>query len=533
MPPLPDAVRLADGTGWCITSTSSTGRGAGGARGAAPGAALKHGSLRALCDDADDALDGGWGAGCTAPGEAGRRAVAAFCTAVAAHPLLRECPALALFLQEDVTGSGGGIHAVAASHYNNNLATAVLRGGDAAASVHFASNGHDRDVDDSAPADGDAAPQDEPATWEDALQWYERGGAVLGSTVAATLASLMSRLSVAGSGFSGGLTSLGAVTTAAAALASGGDGGQHEKASNQDEAMAAEAAAYATALEEALNECAAVVSASAASCRSTASTLRALHGATAALAAPEADIVLLLGNSTAAPSTAASNHGGLHPRPLTPSSSRPGSPPPGTGHPPGGADGLGSALVAVGAGAADSAAACDDAAEGLEAGCAAALRSCAKAAAALREVLDDRSVAAARLTAAAGAHAAALDVAQQQMEVSRGGGGGVSAAALARAPGASSNSPWDDVACAEADLEAVRAAFDAVAGRAAAELPRAHAALARRVGIALRRFAACHGDAAAAAAHAWGRLVPGATTAPFPTRPGVAAGGRHVGKEDN
>jgi hypothetical protein len=481
VPPLPDATHLADGTGWCVPSSlESRGRGSGG-----PAAAP---STSPPAWDAGDVLPCDWS---TVPGEPGRWAVAAFCEAVAEHPLLRECPALALFLQPDVMAP--------------NLAASVLRHGQdghGGWGANIEAGGGDG-IGASGPcmmggpaatvsASPHAPASHEPATWEDALQWYERGGAVLGATVATTLASLVHRISAAGSGFSS-ITSLSGVT---AAVMAGGDGVYTSSAMparpGGEAGEEAEAATYANALEETLNDCAAIVTASAATCRGSATALRALHAATAALAAPEADILPLMQALT----TGQAAHGGPGP------------------HPPG-PDGLGAALSAVAASAADAAACADDGSHRLEAVSAAALRCAAKGAAALREVLDDRAAMSSRVAAASAAHAAVLEAAQRQQEAGAPAGGPrlLMAEYTAVTP--------QDIAAAEAELEDARLSFYAVAGRAAAELPRAHAALTRDVGAALKAFAAAHGEAQLVASRAWGRLVPASVDAPFPVRPRV------------
>ena len=482
VPPLPDAARLADGTGWCVPSSlESRARGA-----TAPGASLSTSPPGGGAWDLGDVLPGDWS---TTPGEPGRRAVAAFCEAVAGHPLLRECPALALFLQQDVLAG------------TPNLAAAVLRhgqGGQGGWGGSSEGGGGDGAVPSGLMGGAAAiisgsphAPAShEPATWEDALQWYERGGAVLGATVATTLASLVNRISAAGSGL-GSLTSLSGIT---AAVMAGGDGVYTSSAMpampGADAVEEAEATAYAVALEEALNDCASIVTASASTCRGSATALRSLHAATAALAAPEADIGPLIQSLT----NGQAPHGGPGP------------------HPPG-PDGLGAALSAVAASAADAAACVDDASHRLEAVSAAVLRSAAKGAAALKEVLDDRAAMSSRFAAASAAHAAALEAAQRQQEAGAPVGGPrlLMAEYTAVTP--------QDIAAAEAELEDARLSFYAVAGRAAAELPRAHAALTRDVGAALRAFAAAHGEAQLVASRAWGRLVPASVDAPFPVRP--------------
>ena len=226
VPALPAAARVADGRGWGC---------AGGADGPPAG-----------------------GGASQQPGEPARTALQHFCAAVAAHPLLRECPDLALFLLEGPEGYP--------------------------------------------PDKGPASSTSSAAPPGLAPSWFERGGAA--SAVATTLASLLDRLALAGA------------PTGAELSSSAGDAARHRGATEADRLLG-EAAAYVAALEEHLDCIADAVSASAATARAHAAALRQLHAAAAALGAPEADLsgtaALANQQSASRAALAASSAGGAGP----------------------------------------------------------------------------------------------------------------------------------------------------------------------------------------------------------------------------
>jgi hypothetical protein len=393
VPPLPEYPRLADASPWAADALGAGAGEAGGAR------------------------------GCRTP-------LQAFCSRVAAHPLLRECPDLALFLSSATSAPG-------------------------------------------APAG---------AGWADALRWYERA-AVVGPAVASAVNSLLDSfaaradLLLAGGSVAGG--------------AGAGSGSGIE-----EDSVHADAAAYVTALEQQLTAAAAAAGAAAAAAGQQGERLRELGGAAGALGASEQAGCRAVLGLRGAPSGAAA---------------------------PAAAGGsLGDALLAVGSLAAECAGPVEEASLAALSSAAAPLRAALRTCAAVREVMADRAAALARLQAAAARHALRLErladaaAAEAAAPAPRDAlAAGIDPDGLPEARRAAEA----EVAAAAAALEAAREAYDVIAGRMAAELPRVHAELARDVAAALRALVAALGDAAQAQAQAWSRLVPGAADAPLPWPP--------------
>jgi len=164
VPPLPEYPRLADASPWTAEGGLSDGLGFGFGSGGGGGAAV-------------------------------RSQLQSFCVRVAAHPLLRECPDLALFLS-----SAGG------------------------------------------PGGPGGAGQAGPA-WADALRWYERAtAAVVGPAVASAVTSLLDSFAARAD-----LLLAGASVSQSV---SGGQGGAW--GGIEEDAVHADASAYVTALEQQL-----------------------------------------------------------------------------------------------------------------------------------------------------------------------------------------------------------------------------------------------------------------------------------------